>query len=500
MYDLIIKNATVIDGTGTEPFMADVAIRDGKISAVGSVDAEATQIMDVGGLVLTPGFVDSHSHGDFSLFNPHHGDNLEQGITFSVSGQCGSSIAPSTRDGQLFTMGALAEKLRDVSISNYYGVLAGHGTIRRLVAGSANRPVTADELAQMCKLLEDSMDTGGMGLSLGLTYAPGSYGDQEELIAMAKVVGKKGGILASHIRNESDDLIPSVEEMITICREGGCRGVISHLKAADKKNHGKVKTVLTMLEQAQKEGVEIFADAYPYCASATTMSSRFIPRQFHPIGTTDPIALLDDPDICRAIKTWATEKWGTDLSWVLVTGCAGHPEYRGKTMNEIAQAMGMDDRYEAVFTLLRECKRVSCCFTMMAEEDVATVLAHPLVMVGCDSQTGNGSSNFHPRRRTTFPRVLGKYVREEKITTLPEMIRKMTSLPAMVYRLPGKGRIAVGYDADICIFDPTTIRETADYVNVHAPHIGMHYVIVNGQVVVEDGKYNGTLAAKLFVR
>ncbi len=500
MYELIIKNATVIDGTGAAAVITDVAVEGGKIRYIGSCNEPADKIIDAQGLTLTPGFIDSHSHGDFSIFNPDHPENAEQGITFSVSGHCGSSIAPSIREGTLFTMADLVKKMQDVSCSGHYGILAGHGTLRTLVAGKENRPVTKQELAQMCQLLEDSMDAGGMGLSLGLTYTPGSYADREELMALARVVGRKGGIVTAHIRNESDDLIPSAEEFIAICREGKCRGVLSHLKAADAKNHGKVKDVLAMLEKAQAEGVEIFADAYPYCASATILSSRFIPRQFHPPGTTDPIALLDDPQIRKEIKAWATEKWGTDLSWVLITGCPDHPEYRGKTMNEVAEAMGIEDRYEAVFTLLQDARRVNCCFTMMAPEDVATVLSHPLVMVGCDSNAGNGSSFFHPRRRTSFPRILGKYVREEKITSLPEMIRKMTFLPASVYRLPGKGRIAEGYDADICIFNADEIRETADYVNVFAPNLGIKYVLVNGKIVVEDGKYNGTRAGKLYLQ
>ena len=500
MYDLLIKNANIIDGTGADAYTGNVGIRDGKIAYIGAEDAAASQTLDIHGLTLVPGFVDSHSHGDFSIFNPDHAENVEQGIIFSVGGHCGDSIAPSLRNEKLFTMAELAEQLQDTAISSHYGILAGHGAIRRLIVGRENRSVTEEELQKMCQLLADSMNAGGMGLSLGLTYTPGSYADRDELIALAKVVGEKGGIITSHIRNESDDLIPSVEEFIEVCRAGKCRGVISHLKAADKANHGKVKTVLAMLEQAHKEDVEVYADAYPFCASATSLSSRFIPRQFHPVGTTDPIALLDDPEICKSIKTWALNKWGTDLSWVLITGCKAHPEYRGMNMNEVAEAMGCEDRYEAVFALLREAKRVNACFTMMSEEDVATVLAHPLVMVGCDSNAGNGASYFHPRRRTSFPRVLGKYVREEKITSLPEMIRKMTSLPAFVYRLPSKGRIAEGFDADICIFDPETIRETADYVNVFAPNIGIHYVLVNGKIVVEDGKYNGTKAAKLHLQ
>ena len=499
MFDLIIKNAFVVDGSGEAGFPADVAITSGKIAKVGKDLGTARQYLDAEGLTLTPGFVDSHAHGDYYLTNPDHLENIEQGITFSISGQCGGSIAPSLRDGEVFNMADLTAQMQDTPISNHYAVLAGHGSIRHIVAGTENRPVTEEELAKMCRILETQMDAGSMGLSLGLTYTPGSYADQAELIALAKVVGRKGGVLAAHIRNESDDLIPSVEEFITICREGKCRGVISHLKAADKANHGKVKTVLAMLEQAHTEGVEIFADAYPYCASATSLSARFIPRQFHPIGTTNPIALLDDPAICRDIKTWATAKWGTDLSWVLIAGATGHPEYRGKTMNEVAEMMGMEDRYEAVFALLRQCKRVSAYFTMMSEADVATALAHRLVMVGCDSNTGNGASLFHPRRRGTFPRVLGRYVREMGITTLPEMIRKFTSLPAYVYKLQSKGLIREGYDADICIFDPATIRDQADYVNCHAPSIGLRYVLIGGKVVVENNTYNGTRAGRLWL-
>ena len=499
MFDLIIKNATVIDGTGAEGFRGDVALRDGKIAAVGTVSGNAKRILDATGLVLSPGFVDSHSHGDIPLpanRDPH--EALEQGITFSVTGHCGGSLVPSVKNG---SVQELMDQFQDRPIATSYGLLVGHGTLRLQIAGRENRKLTAQELSQMVKLLETCMDSGAMGMSLGLIYTPGSYADMEELTALAKAVGRKGGILTSHIRNESDELLEAAEEFISLCEVSGCKGVISHLKAADKVNHGKVRQVLDLVEQAAARGVEIYADAYPYRASSTTLQSRFVPRQFHPPGTTNVNDLLQDPELCEKIKTWAREKWGEDLSWVLVTRCPAIPEYVGKTMNEIAQAMGISDRYEAVLSLLRQTKgNCGACFTMMCEEDVRCALAHPRVMVGCDSNMGSSVTQYHPRRVGTFPRVLGRYVREQKLTTLPEMIRKITALPAQVYGLQHKGYVKVGFDGDLCLFDPETIRDTADYVNCSSPNQGMRYVILGGQVVVEEGRYNGTRAGKLYRR
>lgn len=497
MYDILIQNATVMDGSGKEPYTADVAIAGGKIQKIGSISEVACRVIDAKGLVLSPGFIDSHSHGDRLVDEEaDHREALEQGITFGAAGHCGDSIAPSQKYS---TVAQLMERVEKAPISTNYGLLVGHGALRLMVAGRENRLLTEAELSQMVAMLEESLDGGAIGMSLGLTYTPGSYADRHELETLARVLGKRGGILTAHIRNESDQLIESVEEFISLCEIGGCRGVISHLKAADKANHGKVRQVLSMVEQAAERGVDIYADAYPYCASSTSLQSRFVPRQFHPMGIKDVNSLLYDPAVCQRIKAWAMEKWGEDLSWVLVTVCPAAPEYVGKTMNEIAQSMGMEDRYEAVFELLRLTKgRCNACFTMMCEEDVAYVLSHPRVMVGCDSFMGSKNVRYHPRRRGTFPRVLGRYVREQEITSLPEMIRKITALPAQVYGLSHKGRIREGYDADLCLFDPKTIRDTADYVNCSSPNVGIHYVILSGQIVVEQGEYNGTRAGKLY--
>lgn len=502
MYDLIIKNSTILDGTGAEGFISDLAIKDGKIAKLAPDIRDGKTIIDAAGLTLTPGFIDSHSHCDLSLLTQQDQKELaEQGITFSITGQCGSSIAPSPIAGRCATMEGFMDHARQLPLGAGFGILVGHGTLRLKVVDMGNRPVTDDELRQMEQLLESSLKSGAIGMSLGLTYPPGSYADTHELMALARVVARYGGVIDAHIRNEGDQLLESVEEFITVIKSAGCKGIISHHKAADKANWGKVHQSLAMVDKAAAGGVEVYADAYPYCASMTSLLARFVPRQFHPAGTDNVLTLLDDLALCEKIKVWATKKWGTDLSWVLVADCEARPGYIGKTMNEIAEMKGLTDRYEAVFELLRETKgKTRACFTMMCEEDVKYVLAHPRVMIGTDSDMGGHSKLYHPRLRGTFPRVLGKYVREEKVTSLPEMIRKMTSLPAHVYDLPGKGRIVEGYDADICIFDPEKIRDAADYVNCSLPNQGLHYVLIDGKVVVENNQYNGTRAGRMFVR
>ena len=499
MFDLIIRGGTVLDGSGAEGFLSDVAILDGKIAAVGTGLTGAAAYIDATGLMVCPGFIDSHSHVDYSVLQDRdQADAMEQGITFSVAGQCGGSMAPSNAHP---AYADYMQALEQAPLGLNLGLLVGHGSIRIRVAGRVNRPVTDRELEEMAGILEACMQAGAMGMSLGLTYPPGSYADLKELCYLARVVAKHGGIIDAHIRNESDRLLESVEEFIAVLESSGCVGVISHLKAADKANWGKVRDVLAMVEAAAARGVEVYADAYPYCASSTSLQARFVPRQFHPEGISDPSKLLSDPQICADIKAWATEKWGTDLSWVLVITCPGHPEFTGKTVNEIADLMGLADPYEAAFSLIRECgKNARACFTMMCEEDVRYVLAHPRVMVGTDADMGGMPGQNHPRRRGTFPRVLGKYVREEKITSLPEMIRKMTSLPARIYRLEGKGLIAPGMDGDICIFDPDEIRDTASYVNWHGDNKGIAYVLVNGKVTVQNGTYTGTNAGKIWRR
>lgn len=504
MYDLIIKNGTVIDGTVSKGYISDVAIKNGKIAAIAPNLTEAENVIDASGLTVTPGFIDSHSHSDRNFLTfPDQKEKVEQGITFSITGQCGGSPAPIRvdNDTKIETMGEFLNKAQKTAQGSGAAVLIGHNTIRKAVMKTEKREPTPEELEQMKELLEDGMRNGAIGMSLGLYYVPGCYAKTDEVVALGKVVAKYGGIITAHIRNENDGLIDSTKEFIDIIKATGCRAVFSHHKAMDKNNWGSVKTTLAMIDKANEEGADIYADVYPYIASSTSMSSRFVPTQFHPPMTTNVLSLLDDPDICARIKEWGHNKWGNDLSWVQMVVCGNHPEYNGLTVNQIAEMKGQTDRFDTVFDILREGKGLAnICTFMMCEEDVEYVMKHPRVMMCTDAAVRVSDLPYHPRVVGAFPRILGRYVRERKVMEIPEMIYKMTALPAKVYELSSKGRLAEGYDADICIFNADTIIDHADFVDSSLANEGLEYVLVDGKVVLEQGKYNNTRAAKVYLR
>lgn len=500
MIDILIKNATIIDGTGTLPFHADVGILNGKIACIGNTSLNAKKIIDATGLTLTPGWIDSHSHYDSALLTlPDQEQNVEQGITFSITGQCGSSpILKTSSADQIKQVLVDASRIPQGSGA---AILVGHSTVRRMVMGTENRAPSESELETMKTLVREAMDAGAIGMSLGLVYVPGCYAAADELIALAKIVRECGGVLAAHIRNEGDTLVESVAEFLHVVKESGCRGIISHHKAMDPKNWGKISDTLALIDQANADGAEVFFDVYPYCASATSLISRFLPKRFHPEGTVDRLALLNDPQICSAIKAWGIECWGPDLSWTLVSSCPGCEEYEGLTISEIAARRGQTDQYETAFDLIRESKgRAHGCFFLASEDDLQMALRHPNCMIGTDSYVARKGASYHPRLRGAFPRAIARYVRDFGVLSLPEMIRRMTSLPAFVYGLEGKGKIAVGADADICIFDADTIQDHADYTNCGLPNEGLHYVIIDGKIVLEHGVYNGTRAGKLLLK
>ena len=495
MYDLIIKNANILDGSGGEAYVGDIAIAGGKIAAIGINLTGAKEILDATGLTVSPGWIDSHSHSDGAVLTyPDQREKIEQGITFSITGQCGGSATP--RDDQTAAQWfkqAIATPQGSGSV-----LMVGHNTVRRRVMGAENREPTPEELEKMKKLVADAMDAGAIGMSLGLYYVPGCYTKTDESIALAKVVKEKGGLLACHMRNETDKLIEALEEYLLIAKESGCRAVVSHHKVGEMKNWGKVTETLKMIDKANAEGMDVYMDTYPYTASHTSFLARFLPVQFHPPGTTNRVALLDDPEIVAAAKAWGKARWGDTIDWAILT--TKHPniaEFEGMYVHDIAKKLGMDDDYDAVFYLIRQSGGdASGCFFMMTEADVELVMSHPRTMICTDSNVAMAKDTYHPRLRGAFPRTLGRYVRERHVTTLSEMIRKMTSLPAEVYGLKGKGKIAEGYDADLCVFDPETILDQAEFTNCKLPNLGLNYVLVDGKVVVKDGVYNGTRAAK----
>ena len=493
MYDILIQNGRVIDGTGSPAMFAQVAVKNGKIVKIArQIDGDAKTVINAKGKVVTPGFIDSHSHSDKQFFSvPEQTEKVEQGITTSVAGQCGGSVC-----------GADAAEFLDNASGCELGanmaMLIGHGTLRRAVIGTENREPTPEELEKMKAMMRSAMEHGALGMSIGLIYAPGCFATTEELIEIAKVVGEYHGIVAIHMRSEGVELVKSVREFITIVRQSGVRGVISHHKAAGlTENWGKVHTTLRMIDEANAEGLEIYADAYPYNAAHTGFSSAFIPNAWRSGGKEALLKRAQDPRQVAEIKAAYYAKY-PDMKWIMVARCPGYPEYEGKRVHEIA-AMRNQDEFEAAMDVMRLTDDTAgACFFSMCEEDVETVIEHPRVMICTDAGvTTPATTTHHPRLRGSFPRALGRYVRERNVTTLPEMIRKMTAMPAAVYGFQSKGLIREGMDADICIFDPDTIIDRAEYTAPHLHAEGLDYVIVGGRIAavnaVATGEKGGTM-------
>lgn len=519
MFDLIIKNGKIIDGTGSPAYLSDVAIKDGKIVKVGrNIKGEAKEIIDASGLCVTPGFIDSHAHSEYDiLYYPSQPEKIEQGITTSIGGQCGACASPlpkgTTREtadiipsvgnemDYFATPKMMFDSVENVPQGANTALLMGHSTIRRAVVGHEDRKPTTEEMEQMKAVLREGMENGAFGLSYGLIYAPGCYADTEELIEMAKVVAEYNGVIAAHIRNEGDRLATATAEFINVAKSANVRAVLSHHKAVTSmENWGKVNHTIAMMDQCNAEGYEIYCDVYPYDASHTSLITTFTPKSFRARSKEDQLADLKNPEKRAELRKWGVEKWGNDLSWIQVALCEAFPQYRGLRMNEVAKLHGKDE-YETVYDMLvaNNLGGTACYFTI-CEDDICTVLRWPRAMIGTDGGSARGGTMFHPRTKGTFPRVLGRYVREKGVTTLPEMIRKMTAMPAAVYGLKTKGLIWEGMDADICIFDADKIIDRSTYTDCVQRAEGLNYVLVGGEVVVVDAVANGKLKGKVLRR
>ena len=494
MYDLIIRNGSILDGTGSPSFHADIGIRNGKIVKIGKNLSGVQETLDAAGLTVTPGFIDSHSHADTSLLSfPDQIEKVEQGITTAIGGNCGGSAAP----GNAFpTMGAFLDAVKQIPLGSNHATFVGHGTIRHAVMGSENRIPTREELAKMGELLREAIAHGALGVSFGLIYAPGSFAGTDELIYMATEAAKCGGMVSAHIRDEGYQLYRSCEEFIRVIKASGARGVLSHHKAMYRDNWGKVHHTLQMLDRANDEGFDIYCDTYPYTASHTSLYARFIPKEYVAGGNEVLLKNLSDPSSRDTIRKINTEKFGSndDLSWCLVVSGNNLAEYVGLRLNEIA-ALRKQDVYDTICDLIIQSNNTChCCFFLMCEDDLKTVMAHPRCMICTDSGVRGNSTAYHPRLRGSFPRALGRYVRDWGVVSLPEMIRKMTAMPAAVYGLTSKGLLKEGFDADICIFDPNRISDRAGFTSCHERAEGLRWVLVGGQVAVEDSRYTGVKA------
>ena len=521
MFEVIITGGQVFDGSGAPPFQADLGIRDGQIKVVGKLDdTDAAHKIDAAGLAVAPGFIDMHSHSDFPLLvNPQAESKIRQGVTTEVIGNCGASAAPVTKERlDLFkeqvdleslqlewdwlSMGDYLARLKRQGIALNVIPLIGHGAIRAAAMGFDDRAPTKTELAAMKDLIEQAMRDGAWGLSTGLIYAPSFYADTEELIELSKVVAECGGIYSSHIRGEGNTLLDAVSEAIRIGQEAGLPVQLSHHKATGRQNWGKVVRSLELIDRAREAGFDVTADQYPYIAASNGLSDS-LPGWMHVDGKGKLLERLRDPAIRKRLRQ-EMEKPPGYWENVKISYCKINKDYEGMSIQEVVDLRKVDV-YQAVFDLLcEEEATVSIVHFAMSEEDVRTVMQHEAVMIGSD---GSALATYgvlhrgkpHPRSYGTFPRVLGKYAREEKVLSLEEAIRKMTALPAKKLGLTGRGLLAEGMWADITVFDPQIVRDTATFIDPHRYPDGIDYVLVNGTVVIEQGEHTGKLTGRVLL-
>lgn len=481
-HDLVIRGGTVYDGTGAPPVSTDVAVEGGRITAIGAVDSEAARVIDATGLAVAPGFIDVHAHDDAAVLTTPMDFKLMQGVTTDIVGNCGAGLAPineeampgielilgPTPGADFRTFGEYMDAVERSNPAINVGCLVPHGAVRHRQLGMSPREPNAAELSAMREDVAEAMSAGALGLSTGLIYPPGIFAQTSEIISLAQVAGEAGGLYVSHIRNERDGLLEAVGEAITIGQQSGCPVQISHHKASDPANWGRTRDSIALIESKRDEGIDVTFDAYPYIAASTVLS----------------------------VMAGAESVLGPDA--VLVASVNEHREYEGKTIAQIADMLDLPPA-DAVTRVLRDEPQAVAVFFVMDDADVQRVISHPMCMIGSDgipSPTGKP----HPRLYGTFARVLGTYCRDERLFSLEEAVRKMTSLPATRFALSDRGTLAKGMAADIVIFDPQTIADIATYQEPRQYPAGVAHVIVNGTVAAEDGRQTEARPGRLLRR
>jgi N-acyl-D-aspartate/D-glutamate deacylase len=527
-YDVVIHHGHIIDGTGSPWYSADLGIRQGRIAAIGNLTgAAAKRTIDARGMVVAPGFIDMLGQSELTiLVNPHLPSKIYQGITTEITGE-GDSVAPLddaivkadrltyARYGIQPTwrtfreyFARLEKQGMGINLASYVGATQ----VRRMVLGEADRAPSAAELERMKALVRQAMEGGAVGVSTSLQYAPAPYASTDELIALASVAARFGGIYATHMRSEGDAIIPALDEAIRIGREAHIPVEVWHLKAAGKANWGRMKEIVAHIQQARDSGVDISADTYAYTAAANSFSA-IIPPWAHEGGDAQLIARLKDPAMrARIRKELLTPDGKWENEWQEVTGpesflvgAVQNPKLlplQGKSIAQIAALWG-EDPIDTVFDLLiKDQAFTEVAFFMMSEPDVELALRQPWVSI-CNDSPGTspegllGKEHPHPRAYGTFPRILRKYVREEKLLTLQDAIRKFSALPTQRMRLADRGVLKKGMWADVVIFDPRTIRDRATYQDPNQLSEGMRYVLVNGVPVIAEGKMTNALPGKV---
>ena len=489
-YDLVLQNGRLIDGTGKPARAGDLAIREGRIVAVGNVEGTAKRTIDVGGRIITPGFVDVHTHAENVEKHPAAKAFLRMGVTTLVLGNCGSSR---------IDLGEYFSELDQKGFSPNVTSLIGHGTVRRQVmGGSFMRPPNTDELAAMRRLVRDAMRDGAVGMSTGLIYLPGTFSKTEELIALSKEVAKSNGIYVSHMRSEGKEIFKAVDEVCRIAREAGLPAHISHLKLAGKPMWGKNKKLIARLDRARTGGVRLTHDQYAYTASSTGIQ-QMIPSEARRAGRKKFAELLSDPDkkkkLVDEMKGSLEKKERDSYAYAVIAYHAHDKSLNGLNIVEAAKKRygksNLDDQIELILDIEKN-GGASGVFHGMNEDDVRAFIRSPFTMFASDSSVRVYKSGVpHPRGYGNAARFLARYVREQKVITLEEAVRRLTALPARTFKLKDRGELKPGYWADVVVFDPAKIKDQATFKNPHQYAVGFRLVLVNGAIVVENDKHNG---------
>ncbi len=496
-YDIIIINGEVFDGTGSDAVSADIGIKESIIVKIGDLsDAKSNRIIDAKGLAVTPGFIDAHAHLEpiFELSNCE--SHIRQGVTTSLGGPDGSSPWP---------FGKYLDSLQQVGVGMNVAYLIGHNTVRRNVMNLENRPPTKDELEQMKIQISQAMDEGAFGISTGLKYIPGSFSEVDEVIELSKKASEKGGIYTSHLRDEGLGLFDAVNEAILISEKANIPVVLTHHKVIGKPMWGKSEKSLALVDSARVAGLNIMIDQYPYNASYTGISV-LIPSWARAGSNQAFIERVENPKLRDSIKAGIifnilNDRGGDDLDRVQFAKVSWMPELEGKTLKYWCELKGLEPTVENGADLVIEAQAnggASCVFHAMNENDVENILKHPQTMVASDGRLVKpGDGHPHPRWYGTFPRVLGHYVREKGVLTLKEAIYKMTALPAKNIGLKDRGVLKENMKADITIFDPETIIDKGTFEKPHQYPEGIYYVLVNGQLVVDNKEFKNIKAGNV---
>ena len=487
--DHVLRGGMVYDGTGQEPLKADVAIKGDRIVAIGPnlVVNDKAKALDVTGLIITPGFIDLHTHSDAAITQPGTRNNVNyvmQGVTTIVTGNCGMGPV---------RVGGLYQQINKNGAGTNVAHLIPHNDVRRQVMGNVNREPTAKELEQMQALVDQGMKEGAWGMSTGLYYTPGSYAKTNELVELARIVASHKGIYASHIRDEFGGLLGAIQEVITIGQEAKLPVHVSHMKAAGRGMWGKSSEALALIAQARNKGLKITADQYPYTAGSTSLEATVIPLRYREGSRKELLARFDDPQVRAAMQELL--KRDDDGKAIRIARYQPRPDWQGKDLAAIA-VMEKKTPLEIAIEIERNGGAQIVHF-IMHEQDVRLIMKQDFVATASDGGAMVVNDTVpHPRSYGCFPRKIGHYALEEKLLPLEQAIRSASGLPADILQLQDRGYLRQGYFADIVVIDPTTFKDTATYEKPHQYAAGLKYLFVNGQLTVVDGKYNGALAGR----